>query len=163
VQPGQIIEKEEFVSLTESKESGVTTGSFRYYLHDNSDAFRLQFIGQITSSALAELDGCWRTARSSVAGRKVCLDLRELKAADETARLWLKAFVTKESAECLVGTAGFSKLLRNELGGACQTKDVRPGALPFRAQLKRWLPISLFRRRPERKHDDPALALVRCR
>jgi hypothetical protein len=163
VQSGQATEKEEFVSLTESKESGLTTGSFRYYLHDNSDAFRLQFIGQITSAALAELDGCWRTARSSVAGRKVCLDLRELTAADKTARVWLKTFVANEAAECLVATVGFSDLLRNELGAACQTKDVRAGALSLRARLRSWLPINLFRRGTKRKADDPSLALARCR
>jgi hypothetical protein len=163
VQQGQTTEKEEFVSVTESNESGLTTGSFRYYLHDSSDAFRFQFIGQITSSALVELDGCWRTARSSVAGRKVCLDLRELTAADETARVWLKTFVAKEAAECLVATAGFSDLLRNELGVACQTKDVRAGALSFRARLRCCLPTNLFRRGTKRKADDPSLALARCR
>ena len=62
---------------------------FRYYLHDSIDAFRLQLIGVLSGLDLNELTGCWATAKSSVAGRKIILDVRQLRSCDEGARDWM--------------------------------------------------------------------------
>lgn len=63
--------------------------SFKYYIHDSVEACRLQLIGEFTEQDVAELDGCWRTAKTIVGGRKVVLDLRGVTAVDETGKRWL--------------------------------------------------------------------------
>jgi hypothetical protein len=61
-----------------------------FYLHDHASSFRIELRGRLTSKDLAELEGCWATAVSSIGSRSVCLDLRGLSDADEAGRGWLR-------------------------------------------------------------------------
>ena len=69
----------------------VRSSSFKYYIHDGSGALRLKLIGELTQSDIAELNGCWRTAKTTLVGRKLVLDLRSLKTIDESGRCWIAA------------------------------------------------------------------------
>jgi ABC-type transporter Mla MlaB component len=162
----QVTVKEESTSVAESNGSCPKAGSFRYYLHDNSDSFRFQFIGEVTSAALVELDGCWRTARSSVGGRKIRLDLRDLTGADEAALAWLRTLITEQDAECMVTTAAFSQQLGSELGVVCQRVSASTEALTIVQRLRCWFQVNLLRRtslrrETNRKADDTSLILIR--
>jgi hypothetical protein len=165
----QAIEQEASNSTTEEyareeyTRSMAPVSSFKYYLHDNSDAFRFQLIGQLTAASLAELDGCWRTAQSCIAGRKVCLDLRGLNMIDEPARMWLKKFLSEDSAECLVTNTEFFETLRKQLGIACHPVDPPIRQQPIQRRLKGWLRSKLSRRGAMPQSDDPSFVLVRCR
>jgi hypothetical protein len=64
-------------------------GRLKYYIHDQVRLFRLQLLGSLTASDLPELEGCWKTAQSSIAGRKIQVDISQLIAADERGRAWL--------------------------------------------------------------------------
>lgn len=64
-------------------------GRLRYYIHDHVRIFRLQLLGSLTAGDIGELDGCWNTAQSSVAGRRIQVDICGLLAADEAGRDWL--------------------------------------------------------------------------
>jgi hypothetical protein len=82
--------------LTETKQAAskesrnhVRSSLFKYYIHDSTDAYRLQLLGDLTESEIAELEGCWRTARNTLGDRKLVLDLQGLKSADEPGREWL--------------------------------------------------------------------------
>jgi hypothetical protein len=74
--------------------------SFKYYIHDSTGQFRLELLGELTETGVADLTGCWHTAKSTVADRKLVLDLRGLKAVDEAGRQWL-ASMSMEGASYL--------------------------------------------------------------
>lgn len=63
--------------------------SFKYYIHDGVEACRLQLIGEFTERDVRELDGCWRTTKTIVGGRRVVLDLRAVTGVDEAGKRWL--------------------------------------------------------------------------
>jgi hypothetical protein len=78
----------------------VRSSSFKYYIHDGNDALRLKLIGEMTQADVAELRGCWRTAKTTLKGRNLVLDLRLLKTVDELAKQWLTAMA--EEGACYV-------------------------------------------------------------
>ena len=67
----------------------VRSSSFKYYIHDSTDALRLKLIGEFTERDVTELNGCWRTARTTIGKRKLILDLRSLIVVDEAGKQWL--------------------------------------------------------------------------
>jgi hypothetical protein len=71
---------------------------FKYYIHDGIDAFRFQLVGELTEPHLAELSGCWRTAKTTLQKRKLILDLKGLKALDEAGTKWVTS-MAREGAE----------------------------------------------------------------
>jgi hypothetical protein len=74
------------------------SSGFKYYIHDGIDACRFQLIGELTGPDVAELSGCWRTAKTTLRQRKLILDLRGLKSLDEAGTKWLRSMAA-EGAE----------------------------------------------------------------
>lgn len=77
--------------------------ALKYYIHDGTEAFRFQLIGELRETDVCELSGCWETARSTFGSRKLLLDLRDLRSTDESGKEWLLAMV-REGAVCLPET-----------------------------------------------------------
>lgn len=75
-------------SATESK-APVRSSFFKYYIHDSVDACRLQLIGDLSEAEVPELSGCWATAKTTLASRKVLLDLRKLATVDDLGKQWI--------------------------------------------------------------------------
>ena len=69
--------------------------ALKYYLHDGATCFRIQLLGTLSSDDLQELSGCWRTARSSVVGRRLVIDSVNLTALDEAGRAWLEEMIAE--------------------------------------------------------------------
>ena len=69
--------------------------ALKYYLHDGSTSFRIQLLGTLTEADLPELSGCWRTARSSVAGRRLVIDSTGFERLDEAGRSWLEEMIAE--------------------------------------------------------------------
>ena len=67
------------------------TSLLKYYIHDSIDSLRFELCGEFAEWGVAELNGCWHTAKSTLGSRKLVLDVRKLKAADEGACQWLHA------------------------------------------------------------------------
>jgi hypothetical protein len=67
----------------------VRPSSFKYYIHDSTDALRLKLIGEFTQRDVTELNGCWRTARTTIGKRRLVLDLQALIAVDDAGKQWL--------------------------------------------------------------------------
>ncbi|MFZ0592235.1 MAG: hypothetical protein WAM39_17360 [Bryobacteraceae bacterium] len=88
--------------MTEVAVPAVGLQRLKYYIHDHSQSFRLQLLGHLTESDLPELDGCWQTAKPSVAGRKIKLDLRGLTSTDAAGQQWLGAMAGNQDVEVLV-------------------------------------------------------------
>lgn len=84
-------------------------GRLRYYIHDHVRIFRLQLLGSLTESEVGELDGCWTTAQSSIAGRRIQVDICQLLAADESGREWLAQISNTPNLDFLASpeSAGF--------------------------------------------------------
>ena len=139
----------------------VSRSLLRYYLHDGTDAFRFELIGKLSAMDLAELDGCWRTAKSSVAGRKLRLDLRQTVDVDDSGRQWLTEMLA-EGTEYVV-SSGFSESLAREL---CLPSIVFLPSSPQKnlSWLRRWLGGSPAgpAQRPEFNPRNSPLPLTRC-
>ncbi len=67
----------------------VRSSVFKYYIHDSVDTLRFQLLGDLSEREVAELNGCWITAKTTLNKRKLVIDLRLLKSADEGGREWL--------------------------------------------------------------------------
>ena len=70
--------------------------ALKYYIHDGTDAFRFQLIGELREADVKELSGCWETAKSTFGSRKLVLDLRALASTDENGKEWLLAMVREK-------------------------------------------------------------------
>ncbi len=87
------------------KNIGRRTGSlarssyFRYYIHDGISSCRLQLLGELTEADIPDLNGCWRTAKTTLGSRQLILDLHALKSVDEAGKQWL-AGMAQENATC---------------------------------------------------------------
>lgn len=68
---------------------------FKYYIHDGIEALRLQLIGELSEAEVTELDGCWRTARTTLGCRKLVIDVRTLAKVDEAGKRWLAAMAVE--------------------------------------------------------------------
>ena len=64
--------------------------SWSYRIHDNAAQFRFQLEGPLASKDVAELDQCWQTAASTIAGKALVVDVTSLTAVDESGRELLK-------------------------------------------------------------------------
>jgi hypothetical protein len=73
--------------------------ALKYYIHDGTEAFRFQLIGDLRDTDVKELSGCWETARSTFGSRKLVLDLNGLRSTDDAGKEWLLAMV-REGAAC---------------------------------------------------------------
>jgi ABC-type transporter Mla MlaB component len=73
---------------------------FKYYIHDGIGACRFQLIGRLTEADIADLQGCWRTVKTTLGERKLILDLRDVQNVDEAGKNWL-ASMAAEGAEYL--------------------------------------------------------------
>jgi hypothetical protein len=49
----------------------------------------LQLLGQVGEPQVAELNSCWQTARTTLGGRRLVLDVRELTSIDDSGKKWL--------------------------------------------------------------------------
>lgn len=58
---------------------------FRVVIHDGSGEFRLQLQGHLGSAESREIESCWRTAASTIAGRRFTVDLSSVRSLDTTA------------------------------------------------------------------------------
>lgn len=67
----------------------VRSALFKYYIHDSVEALRFQLLGEFGEHDVPELNGCWSTAKTTLSQRKLVIDLRSLKSADESGRKWL--------------------------------------------------------------------------
>lgn len=88
---------------------GLASGRLKYYIHDHVRLFRLQLLGSLSALDMHELDGCWKTAHSSVAGRRIQIDISNLLAADEAGRNWLAQLANTPNLDFLAApeSAGF--------------------------------------------------------
>jgi len=68
---------------------------FKYYIHDSVEGYRLQLMGELTEADVPELDGCWRTARTTIGTRKLVLDVRLLQFADDSGKRWLLSMASE--------------------------------------------------------------------
>jgi hypothetical protein len=66
-----------------------STVPFKYYIHDGVQGLRLQIIGSLQEMHVAELAGCWNTARTILGGRPLIVDLRALDSVDDAGKQWL--------------------------------------------------------------------------
>ncbi len=95
----------------------VRSSLFKYYIHDTAGVLRLELLGELTEPDVLDLNGCWRTAKTTLAARTLVLDLRGLRSIDDAGKQWL-AGMADEGATYLPDT-----YLRTGLGGQYLRSD----------------------------------------
>ncbi|HEY6991129.1 MAG TPA: hypothetical protein VH369_22220 [Bryobacteraceae bacterium] len=110
----------------------VRSSSFKYYIHDSSDTFRLALLGEFTEAEVTELSGCWNTARTTLGKRNLILDLRGLRIVDDAGKRWL-AGMAQEGAVYVP-----ESFLRNAM--ADHTPEPKPPRASFWSRL-----VAIFR------------------
>jgi hypothetical protein len=102
------------------------SSNFKYYIHDGTGVLRLQLLGQMGESEVAELSSCWQTARITLGGRRLMLDVRELKSIDDAGKKWLAQMI-QDGATCLPDTF-LMDAIAGKLGAHPQTAAcAKPG------------------------------------
>ena len=61
-----------------------------FYIHDGAQALTLRIIGLLTKGAAAELERAWLTARSTLAGRELLIDLTDVISVDDDGQTVLR-------------------------------------------------------------------------
>jgi hypothetical protein len=61
-----------------------------FYIHDGAQALTLQIGGALTQGAAAELEQTWLTARSTLAGRELLVDLGNVISVDDDGQTVLR-------------------------------------------------------------------------
>jgi hypothetical protein len=90
--------------------------NFQLTIHDSALALRLKMAGALASAEVGEVELCWRTAASTMAGRRFVVDLTYLESVDVEGRALL-ARMYAGSAEFVGATPTF-KAVANGLPGA---------------------------------------------
>lgn len=117
-----------------------TADEWGYRIHDGAAQFRFELHGALASGDVAELDQCWRTAASTIAGKALVVDLTSVTAIDESGRQllnrWRQAgaeFVAgPESAGMLDGWNCAGSVVRaTEAGARCFARPSLQSALPL--------------------------------
>jgi len=91
------------------KQRAGATDSWGYKIHDGASAFRFELEGALASGDVAELDQCWHTAASTIAGKALVVDLTSLTAIDESGRQLLDRW-RQAGAEFVVGPESLAML-----------------------------------------------------
>jgi len=107
--------------------SRLQISALKYYIHDGTEAFRFQLIGDLRDADVKELSGCWETARSTFGSRKLVLDLNALRSTDEAGKEWLLAMV-REGAVC-IPESYFRTNLADQVSASGQASDKASGLL----------------------------------
>ena len=132
---------------SETQNSLVRPSRFKYYIHDGIDACRLQLIGALTAADLPELEGCWRTVKTTLGKRRLILDLRELITIDEAANEWVSEMVTQgasslPSSYSQMPVASKTLIEADTIDRALQNNTRTPGRLRKLLAILRTLRLS---------------------
>jgi hypothetical protein len=65
------------------------------YIHDGAQALTLQVSGAVTQGAAAELEQTWLTARSTLAGRELLIDLGNVISVDDDGQTVLRRLASQ--------------------------------------------------------------------
>jgi hypothetical protein len=77
-------------ALPEQRQPGLARPAFfKYYIHDGINACRFELLGELNQDNLAEMSGCWQTAKTTLGSRQLILDLRRLQNTDAAGSRWL--------------------------------------------------------------------------
>lgn len=76
---------------------------------------RLKLEGNLTGAWVTELEDCWRSTHSSLAGRSLCVDLVAVEQVDRAGR-YLLALMRRNGARLIASGAVMTELVRTISG-----------------------------------------------
>lgn len=120
---------------------------FRVGIHDTSSEFRLKLEGRFGAADSREVESCWRTAASTINGRRFTVDVSRVKSLDSTATELLSQ-MRNSGAELVCESSGHplvpGGLEKLPVGGSAHMDNsFRPSLLPMLigcllSRLKAW-------------------------
>jgi hypothetical protein len=57
--------------------------NLEYYLHDEADALRIEIVGDLSGAGVGSVEHAWRTASSTLGGRRLVIGLMAVAEADD--------------------------------------------------------------------------------
>ena len=86
-------------------------GMLKITVQDSPREVRLKLEGNLAGAWVTELEDCWRSAHSSLAGRSLCLDLVAVEQVDRAGR-YLLALMRRNGAQLVASGAVMTELVR---------------------------------------------------
>jgi ABC-type transporter Mla MlaB component len=91
------------------------TQPLQYYMHDGPSAFRFELSGELDLQGARRLDRDWRTASSTLGGRRLVVDITFLTGVDQAGRALLVAW-QREGAHFVANCENARALAASILG-----------------------------------------------
>jgi len=121
------------ISAKNRKQRKTATDSWGYRIHDGASQFRFELEGALASGDVAELDQCWRTAASTIAGKALVVDLTSLTAIDESGRQLLNRW-SQAGAEFVGGPESMA-MVEGRNCASSLVSSAEAGSTPFPRRL----------------------------
>lgn len=102
------------------------TSALQYYIHDESDAFRLELSGDLSGNGAQSVYQAWRTALSIIGRRPVIIDMTYVDDADERGRSLLRLW-RQLGARIVAESPNARKLAESVLGEKLPALRPKPG------------------------------------
>lgn len=111
--------------------------NLQYYIHDESDAFRLELSGSLSGEGAQSVYQAWRTALSILGSRPVIVDITFVADADQRGRALLQLW-HRRGARIIAASEQSRKLGESIVGEALPAIPVQAGWLArLRAAVRR--------------------------
>lgn len=91
------------------------TNALQYYMHDGPTAFRFELAGDLNREGAGRLSQDWRTAASTLGGRRLIVDMTFVTGVDEQARVLITRW-HREGARLIANSAASRALAESILG-----------------------------------------------
>ena len=91
------------------------SGMLKITVQHSPREVRLKLEGNLTGAWVTELEDCWRSAHSSLAGRSLCVDLMAVEQVDRAGR-YLLALMRRNGAQLVASGAVMTELVRTISG-----------------------------------------------
>jgi ABC-type transporter Mla MlaB component len=90
-------------------------GMLNITVQDSPREVRLKLEGNLAGAWVTELEDCWRSAHSSLAGRWLCVDMVAVEQVDRAGR-YLLALMRRNGAQLVASGAVMTELVRTISG-----------------------------------------------
>jgi hypothetical protein len=102
------------------------TAALQYYIHDESDAFRLELSGHLSGDGAQSVYQAWLTALSIIGARPVVVDVTYVDDADERGRSLLRLW-RQHGARIVAESEDARRLAESVLGETLPAPSPKPG------------------------------------
>jgi hypothetical protein len=136
-----------------SSASGHSMTNLEHYLHDESDALRIEIVGNLSGPGVAGIKHAWQTATSVLAGRHIVVGLTTVAEADDDGRGLLLSW-HRRGARIVARSMDSRTLAESILGASVPMAPAKSGwRQRFSDFLRRWAAAAAKRADADKRVD----------